>query len=535
MDGIATQGSNAIQSRWLETGRVVDILVGALTLAFAATALWICRAKWINFDPYFLDFAKTARYYEHFIQGVPIENKFFNYGLLYSGYHLIVGPVYAALRSPVVIVLFHVAGFAVCIPLIYAIGKRHLGSASPAAVFALGFALNPVVDMMVIGFQRVEIWCGAALLATIWAFDRKNPQWALAAATVGGICRIDAIPAFVMLGVIYWVTKRHDDARRLIARSMLTFGVLIAALGIMRIVLGGGADADQLHLFVAQSDGPVLNRIARTVFEPDSYDHLRLLAHVAFLALFAPLWLLPALPSFGYMILTTQNLAAMEIVRTLLSPDNILVRQMHTHFVIVLPVVFVAAIMGVKRLTKFRVTEDGRVSGRRPRIESLALSAFFVAIHAAFSSGSMGAMPLTPGFRFSAYTDTPHAAVLRDVLSTLPRERFGVLQFSISERAPHLPLSREFYKVEDVDARVQYAVFDLFALSANIPKADLVRGIETTLHRDDFRVVRFEDGVVLCERGGRDGHSDAVLAFIDANREAILSGGRRGAQKPTPP
>ncbi|MCL4234971.1 MAG: DUF2079 domain-containing protein, partial [Deltaproteobacteria bacterium] len=459
----------------------------------------------------------------------------FYYGLLYSGYHLIVGPIYAILRSPAVIVVFHVAGFAVCIPLVYAVGRRHLRSATAAAVFALGFALNPAVDMMAIGFQRVEIWCGAALLATIWCFDRKKPEWALAAATIGGVCRIDAIPAFVMLGVVYWVAKRRDEARRLIVRSMLTFGVLMAALGIMRIVLGGGADADQLHLFGAQSDGPVLNRIARIVFEPGSYDHLRLLAHVAFLALLAPLWLLPALPSFGYMILTTRNLAAMEIVRTLLSPEHLLVRQIHTHFVILLPILFVAAIMGVKRLTKIRDTESESVPGQRLRIASLALLAFFVAIHVAFASGPMGAMPLTPGFRFGAYADNAHAAILRDVVSRLPRDRFGVLQFSISERAAHLPLTREFYKMEDVDARVQYAVFDLFALSANIPKADLIQGIESTLRREDFRVTRFEDGVVVIGRGARDARSDVVLSFIEKNRAAISAEDSRSGSKPTAP
>lgn len=516
--------------------RVVDIFVVVLTLAFAVTALWICRAKWINHDPYFLDFAKTARYYEHFIQGVPIENKFFYYGLLYSGYHLIVGPIYAAIRSPAVIVAFHVVGFSVCIPLIYAVGKRHLGRAVPAAVFALGFALNPAVDSMVIGFQRVEIWSGAALLATIWAFDRKKPPWALAAATIGGICRIDAIPAFVMLGVVYWISKRRDDARRLIVRSLVTLGVLVAAIGIMRVVLGGGASADQLHMFGAAESGPIADRVARIVLHPGSYEHLRLLAHVAFLALLAPLWLLPALPSFGYMILTTSNLASMEIVRNLLSPDNILVRHMHTHFVIVLPVLFVAAIMGVKRLTRVGQNgEDGRVVIRRSRVVSAFLFAFFVAIHVAFAGGPMGAVPLTPGFRFGAYADTPHAAVLRDVISTLPRDRFGVLGFSISERAAHLPLTREFYKLEDVDARAQYVVFDLFAFSANIPKSELVQGIEAILRRDDFCVTRFEDAVIVLERAPRTARSDEVLAFIEMNRATILTEISYGDAKTTLP
>ncbi len=522
LDESITQDPAAARDRQSGLDRATDVFVGVLTLAFAVAALWICRAKWINHDPFFLDFAKTARYYEQFIQGVPIENKFFYYGLVYSGYHLIVGPIYAALRSPGVIVFFHVAGFAVCIPLIYAIGKRHLRSAMAGAVFALGFALNPAIDMMAIGFQRVEIWCGAALLATIWCFDRKRPQTALAAATIGGICRIDAIPAFVMLGVVYWVAKRRDEGRRLIVRSALTLALLIVALGIMRLVLGGGANADQLHLFGSESAGSITAAIASIVIHPGSYDHLRLLAHVPFIAVLAPLWLLPALPSFGYMILTTQNLASMEIVRNLLSPDNILVHQMHTHFVIVLPVLFVAAIMGVKSLARFRAAaEDETLPGCRIRAMSIALFAYFIAIHVAFAGGPMGAMPLTPEFAFSDYADTPHAAVLRDVIAKLPVDRFGVLQFSISERAWHLPRTREYYKPEDIDARADYAVFDLFALSANIPKARLLEGIEATLLREEFQVSRFEDGVIVLERGSRDSRSDEVLEFIRRHRASI--------------
>lgn len=490
-----------------------------MAAAFFVVTLVLCRAKWINQDPYLLDFAKNTRFHETVLQGIPLENRTFYYAFVYSGFQTLLLPISALFRSVAVIMVAHAAGFAACIVLLHQWARLQLGGRWLPAMFAAGFALDPAVDMIALSFQRPEMWCGAALVYAMIQLEERRLPRALAATVFAGLMRIDALPAFLMLGAVMWISGRKSEGRAVALRAIAMSGLLVLAAIGMRLALGPGGHSEQLHLdHFFQAEGGVAIAFAETVWRAESYTHLLLLAHVFFLPFLAPLWLLPALPSFAYTVLSHQGLWSMEIVRNLLSPGDVLTPYLHTHASVLLPALFAAAVMGFRPVLNWT---RRRFAVENDRLPAAVLGAAFLGLHVFFTPPTLGPVPLTPSFNRDYYRDTPHARAVRAVLAGLPPDRYGLLGWSLSERAAYLPRTRELYRKDNLDASVEYVAFDLWGFSANIPRSEYMDTVEWIVRRNDFRVTRFVDGIVVLERGITSELNTDVLAFIETHRSRL--------------
>lgn len=290
-------------------------------------------------------------------------------------------------------------------------------------------------------------------------------------------------------------------------------------------------DLRQLHIDDAMipdrglSLSTLLSGAAGTLLDPTSYIHFRIVLQFLLLPLLAPLYLLPTLFSALYIILSTKSFLSNPIVLSLLAPHSFLVPFLHTHDAYLVPMLFVAMVAALRRIWLW--TRSLLVlSGPQYGFFKAALGAFLIAyagfIHWTSTPPALGPVPLTPAFNLAYYRTTPHARLAWETLASLPQSRPGLLQGSFADRAYKLVHIKKIYKPVPFAYDTEYALFDVFAFSAEMPKSALLGMIEDFLGRDDVCVERFEDGIILLRRGTPVPANKEVFKFISDNRELLL-------------
>ena len=502
------------------------VLVALITLAFGAFGAIILYAKWQNFDSHLLDFAKAALYDERLIQGVPFSYKIVYYSFFYSAFNSLLLPFYMIFRSVSLFFVVHLVCFTLAIPLLYRIARQNLvGVTLPLAV-VVGYALNPSINMLVIGIMRLEALWLICFLLTIYFVNAKRPNAALTAASIGCILRMDGIPAFFLLGLTFILTKRSAVGRRIMTNSIVVFVILSVLIVVFRLISGISPSLNQLHLnnILGSAEGSsIFNNLkgaASSLLNLKSYAHLAIALQLLLLPLFAPAYLLPAAFSVLYVVVSSESFYAIPEVRSLAMPNTFMVPSIHSHDTFILPIFFVAMIYGVRTLyswlsrlcttrEKFLATIRGFFGG------ALILSFFFV--HWFYATPYMGPIPLTPHFNWDYYRQTPHSRLAWRMLDRLPKDVPGFIQFSFAERNDKYLLAVEVYPTTEITPQTQYALFDLYAFSANMPKEKLLEKIRDALTRKDFYADHFEDGIILLKRGEPNEKNKKILDYIDEN------------------
>jgi len=192
--------------------------------------------------------------------------------------------------------------------------------------------------------------------------------------------------------------------------------------------------------------------------------------------------------------------------------------SLHLHDIYLLPILFVALIHGIRKvhdwvIDRGRLTYPSQVRFRT--LFAVFLMILFFCVHWRFATPELGPIPLTPHFNSTYYRSTNHSRLAWKALSRTPKDRIGLMQFSFAQRAPKHPRLKEVYPHSEVDPVTQYALFDLFAKSPNMPKAELLEKVRSIARRDDFRIDFFEDGVLLFVRGRADERNEQVLRFLE--------------------
>lgn len=492
------------------------ILVGLITLAFSVTVALLLHAKWNNFDPFFLDFAKTCRFYESLLQNIPYEYPPALYAYIYSGFNILVLFFYALVRSVYLLFATHLLGFSLAIPVLYLIARRHLpGIALPLAII-VGYVLNPTLDIMALGLLRLESLWVLCFFISVYCFDSGRQRAGLLVATVGCLLRIDGVPIFFLWGVLLWLRDEKTLGKLLMKRAALVIGLLLMAVLLFRMVAGVALNVDLVHMaeFDQQAGGVFTQYSHRmlTVFsQPQSYANLALIFQFLLLPLLAPLTLLPVTINVLYIVVSSQSFAAIPLVQAVLSPGNLLVPFIHPNNTFLLAVFFVATVYGLKRLAT-------RLTGvtARGTVAAVLIVGFF-AVHWFFATPELGPVPLTPAFNLNYYRMTPHARLARQMFAELPADEPGLLQSSFAERNCRLMRAHEIYPATKPDAFTKYALMDLYAYSTTMPKSQLLAFARTMLTNGDFRVERFVDGILYLRRGTPGLENAAVLDAIAAH------------------
>ncbi|HPQ68337.1 MAG TPA: DUF2079 domain-containing protein [bacterium] len=492
------------------------ILVGLITIAFGVVAAVLLRAKWNNYDPFLLDFAKTARFYEALLQRVPYEYPPALYAYFYSAFHILMVPIYALTRSIFVIFVTHLLGFTLAIPVLYLIARRHLpGIALPLAM-VVGYTLNPTLDIMTIALLRIEsLWVLCFLLA-VYCFDSGRQRLGLIVAVIGCLLRIDGIPIFILWGALLWSRDQKALGKALMKRSILVLGLLLTGILIFRLVSGVSPNADVAHMadFDRQAGGAFSQysrRMIAVFTQPQSYANLTMVFQFLLLPLLAPLTLVPLTINVLYIVISSQSFAAMPLVQAVLSPGNFLVPFLHPNDTFLLAVFFVASVYGLKRLTTWIKTD--RMRG----VLAAVLIGGFFAIHWFFATPELGPVPLTRSFNYDYYRMTSHARSAHESLAALPMHEAGLIQSSFAERNWQRPRAREIYPTTLPDAATQYILMDLFAYSTTMSKPQLLAYARTMLTNGEFRVESFADGILYLRRGTPGLENAAVLEAIAAH------------------
>lgn len=506
--------------------RLSLVFVILITIAFGLTASVLLWAKWRNFDPFLFDFARGTRVFERLLEGVPHEYSMHYYLMFYMGVYPAILPLYALFRSIAVIFAVHVASFSLAIPLLYAIARQMLPGCVLPLVVVLAYALNPTIDVTAISFMRLESPWIVCFLLTIYLVGRHAYGAALLTATLACIVRIDAAPALFLLGVSYFMRRRKPLGLSLMRRAALVVASMIIGMVVFRFSTGIPFHFEQFHLTAMFPEGKgsvfgLLSGLISILTDPGSYVYFRVLCQFLLIPLFAPTYLLPLLFSAAYIVLSTKSFLSLPIVSAQLKPDSFLVPFLHVHDVYVFPILFVGMIAALSRLCRW-VLENDWVSREKHAYFRAGVAALlggaFLAMHWFFTPQTLGPVPLTSCFNADYYRPTPHSRLAWEVLDEVPKDVPGLLQGSFADRAYRLVHAREVHPNTQFEADTEYALFDMFAFSAHMPKEDLLRKIEDLVGRGDVGVARFEDGILLVERKKGTSDNQRVIEYIQHNR-----------------
>ncbi len=521
-------GNTPARAGWPE--RLAALAVALITLAYGCTVGFVLWAKWASFDPYLMDFARGTRVYEMLLQRIPFDYSMHYYLFFYMGVYPLFLPIYAVFRSVLVVFAIHLFSFTLAIPLLYRIARVFLpGVLLPLAV-VIGYVLNPSLQITAVSFLRMEAAWIVLFLLTVYLESRRAYRPAFYTAMTACVIRIDAAPAIFLLGFLYFLRRRRRLGTKIMKGSVLIMATMVGFMLIFRLVSGIPPDTDQLHLteLHAGSDGSLqvlLEGTIHTLLNPSSYRYLVVFLQTLLLPLLAPLHLLPVLPSLGYIVLSAESFLAIPLVSSLLKPDTFLVPYLHIHDTYVFPILFVAMIHGLRRLHDWgQEATHGRVLLNRLFRAALPvmLVLSFLVVYALAARSARGPTLLLPTLITMDQRPGPHARLAWEILSEIPREHSGLMQMSFAERAPSHGRLTEVYPCSQVKDETQYALFDLRAFSPNLSGEELLEIVLDIAGREDFRVERFEDGILLLRRGRADPKNGALIAWIETNRHCLL-------------
>jgi hypothetical protein len=498
------------------------VFVGLLTAAYFVFGASLLYAKWIDFDPYLLDFGKCGRLFDAVIHGVPYENTTVYYAFVHAGILPVLLFFSTMIRPIFVIFAAHLLPLTVAVPLLYRVARQSLPGVILPLTVVIAFVLSPTIDLITIGFMRLNTILLVFFLLTVFYLNKNAARPALRMAMIGSLVRIDGVPFFFLLGLMVVMGKNRELGKRIMLRALVGLGIFAAAVAIFWAATGIQQDLWQVRLLGPAAGFPSLEsslaHLGRTLLTPASYKHCTIVFQFFLLPLLAPLWLLPAAANLLYVVVSAENYQSIPLIHSLAAPGTFLVPYLHPNDTDLFAVFLVAMIQAIGKIDRWATTLARREI--RPIIGGVLIAAFLAA-HWFCTPPSLGPVPLTPSFNLEYYRPTPHSQLAWRFLAAVPRDRFGLLQFSFAERADALPRGIEFNSETTVRPETQYVLCDLFAFSPNMSKRKLIEKIRSILLRRDFAVAGFEDGIIYLVRHSANERNGEVAAYIDENYESL--------------
>ncbi len=375
-------------------------------------------------------------------------------------------PLYAAGGISTLLIAQALAVAAGAIPA-FRIARHLTHSVTLGLAAVIAYLLSPLGQWAVLAdFHTSTLAAPLLLLSLDRLLVARSTVQAVALAALAMTAREDVILVVIALGCALLLAQHTRRAGAAITGLGLVW--LALAIGVIHTYSGGGTPFEVRY-------GAALSNPLAALSRPVVGDYaLSLLLSGGWLALLAPLALLPALPTLLLNVLSSSPWMASG--------------QAH-YSALVLPFLVVGAAFALARLRRWPGLQRGAAVG----LACTSLLGYFLA----------GAGPL--GANYAPATVGQRAATAMDLAASLPRV---AAVSATSSLVPHLSQRQRVYvfpAVLDAD----YIFVDLRASPAPTSAGDVYLRVHDLLASGDWRVEHEADGLLILSR---DSHTESVSA-----------------------
>lgn len=288
---------------------------------------------------------------------------------------------------------------------IYLLARDKLRSRPLAVGVVVAYFLYPALQHLTLGDFHPEALGLTFLLFAFLAADRRKFGWFYFCCVGAALCKEDMILAVLVLGiVVYFLYDKR--AGKIVAIGSLAYFLVAVVLLIPHFATAGYQYSGRLGQFGKTPTEALKNLVFHPIRSFNilaTRQNLRyildLLLPVAFLAVLAPTYLLPALPAFAINIISN------------FSPQHTIVFQ---YTAAIIPFIFIATIFGLGRIQSW--AEGSR---RQARVVGAVVAIMLLCVTGA--NIYYGPSPISEGWRSLLYRSDAHVESIRKGLSLIPK------------------------------------------------------------------------------------------------------------------
>ncbi len=389
--------------------RIFFILLFALIGGYVATFLTLSLLRYSNFRGSGLDTAiynQIVWLFSRFKAPVSTIRGMHFFGDHMSPILFLLSPLnWGGGKPTVLLTLQTVALGAGAIPL-YLLAVRKLKSRWVGLGIAAAYLFYPALQNQNLADFHPEVLGTAFLLFAFLAIDKRRFVWFYALCILTVITKEDMALPVLVLGVIVYLLYDKRAGVIVMIGSAVYFLASVLFL-IPHFAPAGYQYAGRLNAFGTTTGEAIKNfflRPRRTISILATRENLRyffdLLLPVAFLSLFAPVFLLPAFPAFLVNIISD------------FQPQHTITYQ---YAAAIIPFVFIALVFGLKRISKW---SEGAFRSQ------FVIGGIVVVVLACSLSGNFyfGQSPLAAEFRTANYGADKHITAIREGLELIPAD-----------------------------------------------------------------------------------------------------------------
>lgn len=329
-------------------------------------------------------------------------------------------------KPPAVLTVQTLALAAGAIP-VYLLSVRKLHSRWAGLGLAAAYLLYPALQNLNLADFHPEALGTVFLLFAFLAIDKRSFGWFYALCVLTVITKEDmALPVLVLGIVVYFLYDKRAGAMAAIGSAVYFLAAVL--LLIPWFAPAGYQYSSRLTAFGSTTGEAVKNFFLKprnTLGVIATRENLRyffdLLAPVAFLSFFAPVFLLPALPAFLVNVISD------------FQPQHTIFQQ---YTVAIIPFVFIAVVFGLKRFGKW---SEGAF---RPGFVTGGVVAVVLACSIA-GNFYLSPSPISAEFRGASYGSDRHITAMRRGLDRIPPNASVSAQTYL---LAHLSNRRELYQ-----------------------------------------------------------------------------------------
>jgi uncharacterized membrane protein len=365
----------------------------------------------------------------------------------------------------------------------YCLGAHFTSKAWCGLVVAVVYLLSPLGQWAVLAdFHTSTLAAPLLLLSLERLFVAGRPVQSLLAAALAASAREDVGPVLVVLGLV--LITRCQDKRPAIGFLVLGIGWTVVSLGVIHAYSGGVSPFDVRY---GPTLGAGLTGVASALQRAEVVEYARtLLLSGGWLALLAPLSLLPAVPSLALNAFSTSPWMAAG----------------KAHYSgLVLPFIALAVAVALARLH------------HRTRLQYAAAAG--VLLTSAVGYLTAGAGPLAANYAPAQLT--AHAGAAQQIADSLPADAAVSASASLVPHLTHRARAYVFPAVQDAD----YVFIDLQASPAPTSAGDVYLRIQSLLASGDWQVDTHADDLLLLERTPPNAPSSRAPAVSSKNATTI--------------
>jgi uncharacterized membrane protein len=393
---------------------------------------------------------------------------------------------------------------------IYLLARDKLRSRPVAVGVVVAYFLYPALQHLTLGDFHPEALGLAFLLFAFLAADRRRFGWFYFCCVGAALCKEDMILAVLVLGIlVYFLYDKR--AGKIVAIASLLYFVVAVVFLIPHFAPAGYQYSGRLGQFGKTPTEALKNMFfhpLRTFNILATRQNLRyildLLLPVAFLAVLAPAYLLPALPAFVINIISN------------FSPQHSIYFQ---YTAAIIPFVFIATIFGLRRIMNW-------AQGAEARARVVGAVTVILLLCAVGTNVYYGPSPISESWRTALYTSDAHVKSIRKGVSLIPKGAPTSAQVymlaHLSEREKLYMFPQPFVDLVDRDyfnalgegknvvfpgmkpgkttPRVDYIALDTGGEVFPVPSEQYRKAVKRLLASGKYRPIYRKNGVLVLKR-----------------------------------